>query len=266
MNDRTVRAVSAAHTLARRFGITCEPIVLAESNHVVVRIGDWVAKAEVESSARTRASLAREVHVALWLARRGAPVVEPVRDAGPHVVDGVTLTLWHYYPSQIVPEASPELLGRALREMHAALHGYAEPVPSFTDHLDDAARLLASPAPLALSDDERTFTLDLFDRLRPGLETLCDARVIHGEFHDGQLLITENGVRWLDFECICRGPIEWDVTGLGDPEHYGAVDEALLARLRIVRSVCTVAWCAVAPHRSSVLRDALDYHLGVLRA
>jgi len=266
MNDRTVRAISVATAVVRGRGVAVDPVVLADSNHVLVRFGEIVAKVEPEPPVREgAASLARDVAVASWLAQRGAPVLEPADNPGPHRVANAALTLWRYCPHEAGAEPSREAAGLALRQMHAALAGYEGPLPRFTEQIDDAAQLLGGPAPLALSGEDRTFLLELHERERRGLDVLSRHEVLHGEFHAGQLLVTPRGLRWHDFECASRGPIEWDVAGLEDARTYGAVDDALLASLRALKQVCVVAWCAVAPDRHADLREALDYHLGDLR-
>ncbi|WP_394846880.1 phosphotransferase family protein [Pendulispora brunnea] len=60
-------------------------------------------------------------------------------------------------------------------------------------------------------------------------------QVLHGEFHTGHLLVTPRGLRLHDFECACRGPVEWDIAGLENPASYGALDETLFARLRTMK-------------------------------
>ena len=53
---------------------------------------------------------------------------------------------------------------------------------------------------------------------------------LHGEPHEANRLHTAAGIRWIDFEDACRGPIEWDLAFL--PERslaaFGQVDRELL--------------------------------------
>jgi thiamine kinase-like enzyme len=53
------------------------------------------------------------------------------------------------------------------------------------------------------------------DALTPVVfESSLPAQAIHGDASMSNLLRTESGLVWLDFEDVCAGPVAWDVSGL----------------------------------------------------
>ncbi len=71
----------------------------------------------------------------------------------------------------------------------------------------------------------------------------------------------------IDFESVCSGPVEWDLSALPDMgAGVFAVDEELLAVMRRLRSLCVAVWCAGRAARSSAMGDAARAHLDLLRS
>lgn len=70
---------------------------------------------------------------------------------------------------------------------------------------------------------------------------------LHGEPHPWNLLDTNRGVRFIDFENTCVGPLEYDLAWVPDDvaTHYRNSDEALLAQCR------AVVLAIIAAHRWS---------------
>ena len=53
------------------------------------------------------------------------------------------------------------------------------------------------------------------DRYRAAVDAIdYTERTLHGEPHRGNLLSTPHGLRWIDLEGGCRGPLEWDMAFL----------------------------------------------------
>jgi hypothetical protein len=76
------------------------------------------------------------------------------------------------------------------------------------------------------------------------------------------VLATPSGLRWIDFERCCRGPVEADLAYLGDTgTRRPGVDLELLTLTRqMLRvSVATICWCD--PDRHPRLREAAEHHL-----
>ena len=101
--------------------------------------------------------------------------------------------------------------------------------------------------------------------MRAGLENVyCP---LHGSPHAANWLLSADGPLLLDFETACLGPVEWDLSALGDDvlACFADVDRDLIAILRRMRSVCVAAKCWVAPDRAPQLREAGLVHLKLLR-
>ena len=70
----------------------------------------------------------------------------------------------------------------------------------------------------------------------------------------------------IDFESVCTGPMEWDLSALpgGGGGQFPDADRGLLALLRRLRSVCVAVWCSLQGGRVAELRRAAQRHLGLL--
>ncbi|HKE33904.1 MAG TPA: phosphotransferase [Candidatus Acidoferrum sp.] len=72
-----------------------------------------------------------------------------------------------------------------------------------------------------------------FDRLAAELQTTMRSgvqRLIHGSPHRQNVLLADGEPRFIDFETVCVGPIEWDLAHLA-PEVAVGYGEALNKRL-----------------------------------
>jgi len=245
------------------------PRVLHHSNNVLVHLASAPVVAKVAETSHRRqgaASIARELAVGRFLAGRNAPTVPPatILPAGPHSTDGLELAFWDYCPHD--PDARGA--GYSLAALHDALSGYPDELPPFTAQVEHAGAVLAAEPLPALAASDREFLTRLHDKL---LTTLAASplrmRPLHGEAHLGNLLATARGLRWVDFEAACLGPLEWDLTGLPNEalKAFPSVDRSLLGLLRDLRSCCVAAWCWRSPARAPELQEAAEFHLRRLR-
>jgi len=69
-------------------------------------------------------------------------------------------------------------------------------------------------------------------------------RVLHGEPHPGNLLNTASGLRFIDLETCCRGPVEFDLAHVPEnvAEYYADVDHELLRECRGLVLAMVAAW------------------------
>lgn len=84
--------------------------------------------------------------------------------------------------------------------------------------------------------------------------------------HRGNVLVSKAGYLLIDFESVCSGPLEWDLSalpGLGGGMFY--VDEELLSLLRRLRSLCVAVWCWTRARSSTALDRAARNHVNLLR-
>lgn len=272
---RVAAAQRAAIELAARCGVVVEgPRLLHDSNNVVVHLAPAAIVAKVGASSHrpdAAASLARELEVGRFLAARHAPSARPssLLAPGRYREGGSVVTLWDYCPHDPGREVDGPSAGRSLAELHAVLAGYGGPLPPFTVQIEHAAHLLQTHPLPALAPSDRAFLTETHGRLSVALATYrFAARPLHGEAHLGNVLATDDGPCWIDFEAACVGPVEWDLAGLGSDAaaHYPDADHDLLGLMGELRSFCVAVWCWTNPDRAPELRQAAEHHLQRLRA
>ena len=216
-------ALAAAQAVARAHGVACDEAVriLAGSNVLVhlkpapivarVMTGTAVLHDDVEQW------LAREVAVGAFLAERTDLVVPPtdLLPPGPHEHGGLWMTLWEFVPhDEQAPQPGPRELGRALRDLHAALAGFPGELAPLSGVRDWLARLLDELRPSSSRREVDRLRSEL-DALTPAVfESSLPAQPLHGDASLSNLLRTDGGLVWNDLEDVCVGPVEWDVAGL----------------------------------------------------
>lgn len=187
-----------------------------------------------------------EIDVTTYLAAQGAPVVAPSRELppGPHSADGFAISFWTYLEPD--PDRTPTSADCAvmLPDLHAALRSYPGELPMVCANDIPRGLELLDHAGDVLSAAELDLVRASADRLAPFLTAPgTTLQPLHGDAHGGNLLATRAGLVWIDFEDVCRGPIEWDLATMDDADvvaaHYQP-DPDVLARcteLRILQVV-----------------------------
>ncbi len=264
----THAALAAARALAAAHGLpsTGAVVVHAGSNvvvhlapaPVVVRVMTGTAALHADPAAW----LGREVSVCSHLARLGAAVVAPSDELppGPHRVEGLWMTCWaHVDVDRGAPTPPPGELGRALRDLHAALARVPVDLEPHAAVLDELAGLLDRlERPRA-----EAWRAELAALPAEALQTAGAAQPVHGDASLGNLLATTDGRRlWADFEDVRRGPVETDVAGLVDAARtrglgdgyetallaaYGPVDQVLLRTHLRLHALYGAVWRAQPP-------------------
>ncbi|SFW68195.1 Phosphotransferase enzyme family protein [Amycolatopsis australiensis] len=254
----------AVRTVAARLGLAArDPEVLHERSNVLVRLGPLVARVPGTTRlARPGAAWQeRDVAVSRFLTERGVRVVSPSTDpeAGPHFAGGLPVTLWHHIPHDPDHRYAPDVVARSLAEVHAAVRDYPGELPR-RGPLEDVARVLDRYDPDPRLHAEAA-------RIEAALPDVA-AQPLHGDAHPGNLIATEAGPCWLDFEDTWRGPLAWDLGVLasqGGAEYLAAypasVDEGVLRAYTQLRAFYVVVWRFVIaqrfPHRLPEARTAL---------
>lgn len=256
-------ALDAGVRVGRRAGFNVDdPLLLQETNNVVVWLRPSPVVAKVGRWPHSEERLRREHAVAAALARRGGPVVPPLGAPALDSETGFLVTLWERVEHDAQPPASDEL-AQSLRQLHAALAGYDGPIPSFRDSIG-----LARGALVQLETDVRSTLESAFDQLAAELDG-CSYReqLLHGEPHASNLLRTPAGLRWIDLEGICRGPLEWDLAFLpGDAAAlFPEAAPDLLRLLRVLNSARVATWCWLRADVGDMHSHA-EHHLRVVRA
>jgi aminoglycoside phosphotransferase (APT) family kinase protein len=157
------------------------------------------------------------------------------------------VTLWQRLDNDPESEPSPRALADSLRELHHTLMGFEGELPSFEASLDLARAALWDDVQMrALPVSDRSMLRLAYDRLRAEVRTRRMAvGPLHGEAHDGNVLVTPQGLRWIDFEGACIGPLEWDLAFLPQRaiDAFPEADARLLSELRTLNSARVATWC-----------------------
>jgi Ser/Thr protein kinase RdoA (MazF antagonist) len=269
--------VNAARLSASSLGLKVDDaVVLHASNRVTVRLMpcDVVVRVAPEGYL-TNAEF--EVEVAQRLAETDSPVaaLEPRVEPRVYARDGFIMNMWTYYEPVSSSEIAPAEYARALQRLHAGLREIDLPAPHFTDRIAEAQQLVGSRVHTPeLADLDRAFLSDALRHLRQSIEHRGAAdQLLHGEPHPGNLLNTRSGPLFIDFETVCRGPVEFDVAHVPDEvsEHYPGIDPELLRECRILVLAMVASWRWDREDRFpngrqmglemlSQLRTALDRH------
>jgi hypothetical protein len=226
-------ALTAAHSLARRHGLpTRDAVVLKDGSNllvhlapapVVVRVATFTAFIRVDPLPW----LQREVALASHLAAQGAAVVPPSSELppGPHAVGEWWLTAWQHVAHD--PGAVPAALDvlAALDELRPALQAFSGDLPAYGP--------VAGDLDLALECCGRASLLTAgqiaeMRRRRDDLRAVVAPLPMsaqHGDAHPRNVLVTQQGLVWNDFEDCCAASPLWDLATLARRDPSGAVRE-----------------------------------------
>ena len=208
------RAVAAAISTASELDLTANAaVVLHNSNRVALRLLPCDVLARVARSEHAAAPL--EVEIAIRLAELETPVAALQPRVGGRVYerDGFLITLWTYYDP-----VSPRMRHQRTTRVPwsgciAGLRQVDVVTPHFTDRVAEAQQLVArheyTPA---LADADRELVRNTLRSLTKAIARRGAAeQVLHGEPHPGNVLNTKSGPLFIDFETVCRGPVEFDL-------------------------------------------------------
>jgi len=247
-----------------------EPVLVQETNHTVVWLRPYPVIAKVGTRRDSAAALRHEYEVASALTAGGAPVAAPRPGTGPLVdlESGLVVTLWirlEVDPTSRVEEADR---GTSLRLVHEALARIDVALPSFRVGLERTRIALFDDIRMAaLPEQDRLFLREAFEELISSLDGLTfPEQAIHGEPHNGNCLATREGLRWIDFEDACRGPVEWDLACLTEEArgNFENIDRPLLELLMTLNSARVATWCWVQA-RFPAMRSHGQEHLSLVR-
>jgi aminoglycoside phosphotransferase (APT) family kinase protein len=241
------RAMAAAMSTASSLDLTVDDtIVLHDSNKLTLRLLPCDVLARVAPEAHQVSQF--EVELAQRLGGSGCPVavLEPRAEPLVYERDGFVVTLWTYYEPAAPREVSPADYAGALARLHAGMRKLDIPAPHFTDRVEQAQQLVASPDRTpALADADRELLGDTLRSLRRVIGDRGAAeQLLHGEPHPGNLLTTKNGLLFIDLETCCRGPVEFDLAHAPEEvsEHYPDVNQDLLRECRILVLAMITTW------------------------
>ncbi|MCU4749300.1 aminoglycoside phosphotransferase family protein [Streptomyces sp. G-5] len=241
------RAVAAATSIAASLGLSADDaLVLHDSNKLTLRLLPCDVLARVAPDAQQLARF--EIDLAQRLAAADCPVaaLDPRVEPRAYERDGFVVTFWTYYEPVGAQEPSPADYAEALQRLHTGMRPLDVPAPHFTERVAYALGLLADRERTpALSDPDRELLVGTLRGLprviaeRGGAEQL-----LHGEPHPGNLLSTERGLLFIDWETCCRGPVEFDLVHAPEDvaEHYPGADQELLRAYRVLVLAIITTW------------------------
>ncbi|NGY60097.1 phosphotransferase [Lentzea sp. NEAU-D13] len=241
--NRTNAAKEAAVAAGRELGLEItEGKVLYELFSVVVHLAPSPVVARIPTvlpHTTTLEDLAKrqqqELDVAQWLHDQGTPVIppSPLVERKPVQKDGFSITFWPFTDEDKSKEPDYVKNSELTADLHKALQNYpgeldflssAEPrfVKEALDRLEAHPEIVA-PTDLARAKQEWQVLEPLvsdeeaFSKAFPGIEL----QPVHGDSPPANIFASTNGPLFSDFELITKGPIEWDLGGLG-LEHEAA--------------------------------------------
>jgi hypothetical protein len=263
-------AVQAAIDVAGKFGImSTDPVLLQETNNTVVWLRPEPVVAKVAVRAHSQDEVRLEYAVASELEALGAETARPMPGTRPisHWSTRFTVTLWERLEGSDRVPVPPEVLAQSLRRLHKGLERTEVDLPSFRSMLVRASGALEDDLFMAdVPHTDRELLRAWYERGFAALERArFEDRRLHGEPHDGNRIVTSGGLRWIDFESCCIGPLEWDLAFQPDEvvRLFSQADLGLLALLRKLNSARVATWCSGSRHPE--MKEHGELHLALLR-
>lgn len=239
--------MAAATSLAVALDLeVSDAVVIHNSNKLALRLLPCDVFARVALVGQEVSAF--EVRLAQHLAATPSPVaaLEPRVEPRVYDDDGFAVTFWTYYEAVTPDQVSPAEYAGVLHRLHAGMRSVEIATPHFMERAAEAVRLVANRDETpALAEADRHLLLSTLEDARQQIHSRGTAeQLLHGEPHPGNLLRSQNGPLFIDFETCCRGPIEFDVAHVPDEvsAHYPDVDQALLQQCRRLALALVAAW------------------------
>lgn len=266
------RAVTAAVSVAAALDLAVDDaVVLNNSNRLVLHLLPCDIVARVSPVGWF--SAANEVGLVRRLAEEtDAPVAGLDPRVEPNVVvrDGFEISMWIYFEELQPRELPPGDYALALERLHGVLRRVDMSAPHFTDRLAEIRRWLADGYTTPdLADEDRRLLVDRLEVPRR-LPIDCGAaeQLLHGEPHPWNVLTTNSGLLFIDFENCARGPVEFDLAWVPDKvsQLYLDADQELVGECRtlVLALIAAHRWHRDDEHPSG--RESGVAFLNVLRA
>jgi hypothetical protein len=268
-----VDVITSVADLVRSCGFDVHRTVnLRSTNNAVV----WLSPSPVVAKiSKEHDKAGRELAVVRELVELAAPVVPPI-DLGieqPVSIDEKPITFWRYEPQNDVLVPFAGQIAECLFCLHSKLASIRDRAafPSFAGPLVNAVSALERPdfaSELAEVDRAllRKTLIDGIDRLA---KMTGSEQVIHGSPHRFNILLVDAAPKFIDFETVELGPLEWDLAHL-EPEvadlYPGEFDHQVLALCRVMVSAATSTWCWDGLDRGSDMQSHAQHHLEMVRS
>lgn len=243
--DQALAAVSLLPTEAQ---LTVDRVVVVQnSNKLGLRLLPCDVFARVAAVGQEEVATL-ELEVAQRLADTQSPAAALEARVAPRVYerDGFAVTFWTYYEQRTTDTLSPGEYSGALQRLHAGMRKLDIATPHFTQRVAEAQGLVANRQETpALAESGRELLLYTLESAQRAIANRDVAeQLLHGEPHPGNVLYTDAGAVFIDFETCCRGPVEFDVAHLPDEVStlYPYADQELVQQCRRLVLAMIAAW------------------------
>src|SRR3954470_16825319 len=237
------RASVAAMSTASALGLTVDDaVVLSDSNRLVVRLMPCDVVARITPVGYRVFSAAvgaeRELQVVQRLAESAGPVagLDPRVEPRVFVRDGFDITMLTYFEPVPSRQVAPNDYAHALERLHEVMRRIDVATPHFTDRVADVQGWVArrDVTPALTGQDRELLTNRLGSLRRSIVDGGAGEQRPHGEPHPWNVLNTEEGPLFVDFENCVTGPVEFDLGWVPSAvsECYPGVDQDLVGECR----------------------------------
>jgi thiamine kinase-like enzyme len=240
--------------------------MLRSENNVVMAVGDDIVAKAVETN--NGAALQKEAAILTHLEDFEEVVHESIFGVGPFETQNWTVLLLERL---YVQNMSPSLreIHQSLKRLHDFMSDLQLNLTVWTDQLLRTHEVWQSHP---FATDQQHIAQEIYERfVSEALRYDGPTQMLHGDAWSGQVLKTQDGLRWIDFEAASIGPKEWDLAASDVVDGYGPYDEELWKLLKVVRSwTVAVVWSNVNARHSPQLIEHVNVHMNrlsnVLRA
>lgn len=215
------RALEAVLGLAAEHGLqVTQPEILRDRGNVVIHLKPSPVVARVAAlTGQVRADrglgwLNREISVLKYLTATNGPAVRisPLIAPGPFSYNGLVLSFIEWVRHDPARSLTPYELGQSLAGLHASLRDCPLDLPRLTPVAELKHWLALAKEAGSFETPDYLVLQEIYNRAEDRLlNSVHFGQIIHGDAHAGNLLHTERGAIWNDFEETCFGPPEWDL-------------------------------------------------------
>ncbi len=261
------RAAAAAMSIAAALDlIVDDAIVLHKSNNLALRLLPCDVVARVAPAAQHVAEFEIELAQRLTEVECAVGSLEPRVAPRAYEHDGFVVTFWTYYESVTPREPSPTEYANALWRLHVGMRTLDVATPHFTDRVAEAQLLVESRKRTPqLADADREILIRTLRSVRRSIiRHGAPEQLLHGEPHPGNVLNAKDGLRFIDLETCCRGPVAFDLAHVPEEvsARYPGADHELLGECRLLVLAMVSAWRWDAgdqfPDRQRAARELLN--------
>lgn len=133
----------------------------------------------------------------------------------PFDIDGRQVTIWDWLASDDTVDGGYRAFGKALRDLHAVSRSFDYPIAALDPLKKIRNRLDRLAAVGRLADRHLDILEASYGRaleLAPGLmQPRLGAGVLHGDALRKNAVQSGGRMHLIDFDSVCRGPLEWDI-------------------------------------------------------